>query len=162
MIDMFLNVDGIDGESVDKAHKNEIDVLAYSLGFSNSGTTHGGGGGGGGTGKVNAQDLAVTVYYSKASIKLFTAVCKGTHIPTVTLTLRRAGTVPVEFLVIKMEEVLVSSESQGGSGGEDRTTENFTFNYAKITFAYTGVDAQGRPLKDPLRSGWDFAQNIAI
>ena len=109
MIDMFLKVDGIDGESVDRAHKNEIDVLAYSLGFSNSGTTHVGDGGG--IGKVNAQDLAVTVYYSKASIKLFTAVCKGNHIPTVTLTLRRAGTVPVEFLVIKMEEVLVSSES---------------------------------------------------
>jgi type VI secretion system secreted protein Hcp len=158
MIDMFLKVDGIEGESTDKAHKGEIDVLAYSLGFSNSGTTHSVPAAS--AGKVNAQDLSVTVYYSKASPRLFTAVCSGKHIPTVTLTLRKQGTTPYEFLVIELTEVLVSSDSMGGSGGEDRLTENFSFNYAKINFVYSGLKPSGKPEKLG-EASWNFAENVA-
>ena len=36
---------------------------------------------------------------------------------------RRQAT-PLEYVIITMEDVLVSSVSTGGSGGEDRLTEN--------------------------------------
>jgi type VI secretion system secreted protein Hcp len=42
-VDFFLKLDGIPGESKDKAHKGEIDVLAWSWGMSQSGTMHMGG-----------------------------------------------------------------------------------------------------------------------
>ena len=156
---MFMKIGQIEGESKDAAHAGEMDVLAYSLGFSNSGTTHSGTGAG--TGKVNAQDLSFTTYVSKASLPLFTAVCNGKIFPAATLTVRRAGANPIEFLKIRMEDVLVTSDSSGGSGGEDRLTENYSLNYARIIFTYTGQDASGVPLQ-PIKAGFDFVNNVKI
>ena len=39
-VDMYLKLNGIDGESADDKHKKEIDVLAWSWSMSQSGTTH--------------------------------------------------------------------------------------------------------------------------
>ena len=40
-VDMFLKIAGIKGESADgSTHKDEIDVLAWSWGMSQSGTAH--------------------------------------------------------------------------------------------------------------------------
>ena len=66
-VDMFLELDGVKGESVDKTYKgkNAIDVLAWSWGMSNSGTFHHGSGGG--SGKANFQDITVTKYVDAAS-----------------------------------------------------------------------------------------------
>ena len=47
-VDMFIKLGDIKGESQDKTHKGEIDVLAWSWGMAKSGTTHVGGGGGSG------------------------------------------------------------------------------------------------------------------
>ena len=47
-VDMFLKMDGIKGESVDDKHKDEIDVLSWSWGMSQSGSAHMGGGAGAG------------------------------------------------------------------------------------------------------------------
>ena len=158
-IDMFIKIGQIEGESKDAAHAGEMDVLAYSLGFSNSGTTHVGGGAG--VGKVNAQDLSFTTYVSKASLQLFAAVCVGKIFPAATLTLRKAGANPIEFLKIRMEDVLVSSDSSGASGGEDRPTENYSLNYARIIFTYTGQDASGAALP-PIKAGFDFVNNVKL
>ena len=160
-IDMFLKVGGIDGESIDAAHVGEIDVLAYSLGFSNSGDVRAGTGGGAGAGKASANDLAVSVYFSKASLPLFSAVVTGKIFANATLTLRKGGANPFEFLKIRLENVLVNSDSMGGSGGEDRLTENYTLNYARIIFTYTGQDPTGAALP-PIRAGFDFSTNTKI
>ena len=37
-VDMFIKIGDIKGESRDKTHKEEIDVLAWSWGMSNSGS----------------------------------------------------------------------------------------------------------------------------
>src|SRR5687768_9857714 len=134
VIDMFLLVEGVPGESRDAAHPNQCDVLAWSWGMSNSGTVVGGGTG---AGKVSIQDLSLTKYFDKASPLLMTACARGTHYPRVTLSLRKAGaTATQHFMVITMEEVMVTGMSTGGSGGEDRLTENVTFNFGKVTLDY--------------------------
>ena len=50
-MDMFLKIEGVDGESRDDKHAGEIDVLAWSWGMTQSGSMHVGGGGG--SGKVS-------------------------------------------------------------------------------------------------------------
>ena len=67
MMDMFIKIDSLAGESKDSTHKGEIDVLAWSWGASNSGSAHVGGGAG--AGKVNVGDLAFTHQYDVASPK---------------------------------------------------------------------------------------------
>lgn len=155
-VDMFLKIPGVDGESKDKVHTKEIDILAWSWGLSNSGSAHMGGGAG--AGKVNVQDVSFTKYVDSASPKLVLACCTGGHYNDVSLTVRKAGGTPVEYIKIKFEEVLVSSISTGGSGGEDRLTENLTLNFAKFSLDYTPQDDTGKG-GTAIPAQWDIAAN---
>jgi type VI secretion system secreted protein Hcp len=158
---MFINMGGtIKGESIDKEQgpKGDIDVLAWSWGMSQSGTTHMGGGGG--SGKASFQDLSFTKYVDSATNALMTALAKGTHIDKVELMVRKAGEGQKKYIFITMEQVLVTSISTGGSGGEDRLTENVTLNFAKVNFAYTPQNAKGTVAGDKTFA-YDIAGNAA-
>jgi type VI secretion system secreted protein Hcp len=157
-VDMFLKIATVDGESRDSKHSKEIDVLAWSWGMSNSGSAHVGGGAG--AGKVNVQDLSVTKYVDSASPKLMKACSDGSHFDEATLTVRKAGGTPVEYIKIKMSEVFVTSLSTGGSGGEDRLTENLSLNFAKVNVDYTPQDAKGAA-GTAIPYGWNIAENTA-
>lgn len=140
-VDMFLKLNGIDGESADDKHKNEIDVLAWSWGMSQSGNTHLGTGSG--AGKVSVQDISVTHYVDSASPVLSLACCTGKHIPDGTLTVRKAGETPLEYIKITIKDIIITSVSTGGSGGEDRLTENFSMNFAEYKLEYTAQTKTG-------------------
>lgn len=155
-VDMFIKLDGITGESKDKAHSKEIDVLAWSWGMSNSGSAHVGGGAG--CGKVNVQDLSFTKYVDSSSPKLMLNCCNGAHITTGLLTVRKAGGSPIEYIKIKLETVLVSALATGGSGGEDRLTENVTLNFAKVSVDYVPQKVDGTA-DTAIPFGWDIAAN---
>jgi type VI secretion system secreted protein Hcp len=156
-VDMFIKIGDVKGESVDSTHADEIDVLAWSWGMSQSGTTHQGGGGG--AGKVNVQDLSFTKYVDKSSPNLILACCDGTHYPETLLTVRKAGKTPLEYLKITMKEVLIGSVSTGGSGGEDRLTENVTLNFAEFKVEYTPQKPDGSPdASSPV--AWKIAENV--
>lgn len=160
-VDMFINMgEKIKGESRDSVQgpKGDIDVLAWSWGMSQSGTTHLGGGGG--AGKANFQDLSFTKYVDRSTNGLMTALAKGTHIPKAVLLVRKAGEGQKRYIEITMEEVLVTSVSTGGSGGDDRLTENVTLNFGKVKFSYAQQDAKGEVGADADFS-WHIAENVA-
>ena len=156
-VDMFIQIGDIKGESKDKTHKGKIDVLAWSWGVSNSGSAHVGGGAG--AGKCSVQDLSLTKYMDSASTKLLNAACNGKHYPDALLIVRKAGENPLEYLKIKLTEVLITSVSTGGSGGEDRLTENVTLNFAKVNVSYDVQDDKGGK-GDHFEMGWDIAANV--
>jgi type VI secretion system secreted protein Hcp len=155
-VDIFLKIAGVDGESKDDKHKKEMDILAWSWGLSNSGSAHVGGGGG--TGKVNVQDVSFTKWVDAATPKLVLACCNGSHYDEATLVVRKSGGSPVEYIKLKLQEVLVTSVSTGGSGGEDRLTENITLNFAKFNLDYTPQDDKGAA-GTAIPAGWDVAAN---
>ncbi len=99
-VDMFLKLEGVEGESQDAIHANEIDVLAWSWGASQGGTTHQGSGAG--SGKVNVQDVSFTHYIDSATHLLWQRTFDGKHIEEGTLTVRKAGGTPLDYLIIKM------------------------------------------------------------
>src|SRR5207244_4213120 len=74
-VDMFLKIDGVEGESPDSSHGGEIQVLSWSWGESNSASVSFGGGQG--TGKVNMQDMSFSAPMSKATPTLMLACAKG-------------------------------------------------------------------------------------
>jgi type VI secretion system secreted protein Hcp len=134
-VDMFLKLTDLKGEAQDKSHKEEIDVLAWSWGMSQSGTMHTGGGGGGG--KVAIQDISVTKWVDKASPILMKYCSSGKQFKEGVLTVRKAGgDNPLEYIIITMSDVIVTSLSTGGSGGEDRLTENCSLNFAAVKVEY--------------------------
>jgi type VI secretion system secreted protein Hcp len=156
-VDMFLKLDDVKGESRDDKHKDEVDVLAWSWGMSQSGKMQLGTGGG--AGKVNVQDLSITKYIDKASPNLIMASCSGKHYKQAVLTVRKAGEKPLEYLKITMKEVLVSSVSSGGSGGEDRLTESVSFNFAEFKVEYKPQKPDGSG-DAAIEAAWNIAKNV--
>jgi type VI secretion system secreted protein Hcp len=159
-LDMFLQIGDVKGETKDASHKDEIDVLAWSWGVSQSGTMHQGSGGG--SGKSSLQDLSFTKYIDKSTPLLWLACCNGKHFETAKLTVRKAGDNPLEYVVINLEGVLISSVSTGGSGGDDRLTENVTLNFARLKLEYVEQAATGGKSGGPVKMGWDIPQNKKI
>lgn len=159
-IDMFLKLDGIKGESQDIVHQDEIDVLAWSWGVSQSGSFADGGGGV--PGRASFQDLSITKYIDKASPSIMYRVFTGGHIPKAELFMRKAGgpDSTTNFMTITMEPVMVSSYSTGGSDGEDRFAENLSLNYGKVTIEYRKQNGAGS-YENPIKAGWDVQQNRA-
>lgn len=160
-VDMFIKIGDVKGEARDKAHKEEVDVLAWSWGMSQSGSMHQGSGGG--AGKVSVQDLSFTKYVDKASTVLMQKCCEGKHFPEATLVVRKAGgDAQVEYLKIKMTDVLVTNVSTGGSGGEDRLTENVTLNFAKFELEYQEQDEKGAKKGGAVKAGWNMKENVKV
>lgn len=155
-VDMFIKIGDIKGDANDATHKESIDVLAWSWGMSQSGTTHMGSGGG--SGKVNVQDISFTKYVDASSHALMMACCTGKHYDEALITVRKAGDKPLEYIKITMKEVIVTSVSTGGSGGEDRLTENVTLNFAEFKYEYTKQAPKGG--KDTtMTAAWNIAEN---
>jgi type VI secretion system secreted protein Hcp len=154
-VDMFIKIDTIDGESTDKTHGKEIDVLSWSWGASQSGSMAMGGG----AGKVSMQDFTFTKSLDKSSPKLFEALATGKHLKEAKLVLR--GSSSMEYLVITFSDVLISSYSTGGSSGEDRPTESISLNFAQIKMSYVEQDASGRA-GAATEFGWDLKANKKV
>jgi len=158
-VDYFLKIKGIEGESFDAKHKNEIDVLSWSWGQTQTGSHAAGGGGG--AGKVNMQDFSFVMKVNKASPKLLLACANGEHIPEATLVCRKAGKEQQEFLTIKLSDCLVSSFQTGGSAGSEFETESVSLNFAKIQYEYRAQKADGT-LDGAIKAGYDLKQNKPV
>ena len=158
--DFFLKIDGIPGESKDSKHKDEIDVLSFSWGASNSGTMAFGGGGG--AGKVNMQDFHFTMNLNKATPKLILACASGEHIKKAVLTVRKAGKEQHEFLKVTFSDILVSSyQTSGSGGGGEIPMESISLNYTKVEFEYKEQKPDGT-LGGAVKAGWDTKANKAV
>ena len=158
-IDYFLKLDGISGESKDSKHKGEIEVLSFTFGETRSGSS--GSVGGGGAGKVEMTDFSFTARTSKASPQLFLQCAQGKHIKQAILTVRKAGGSQQEYLIIKLNDVLVSSYVLGSGEGESEPHDAFALNFAKLSYDYKPQKADGS-LDAPVHGGWDLSKNVKI
>lgn len=159
LVDYFLKIDGIEGESTDGKHKNEIDVESWSWGATQSGSHVGGGGGG--AGKVSMQDFHFVMKANKSSPVLMLHCANGKHIPKAVLTCRKAGEKQQEYLKWTFSDLLVSSFQTGGSQGDVIPTEQISLNFAKIEVSYQPQDAKGG-LGSPVKAGWDVKKNEKV
>jgi type VI secretion system secreted protein Hcp len=156
-VDMFLKLGDIKGESQDIKHKGEIDVVSWSWGATQTGSRHLGSGGG--AGKVAVQDIHIVKRVESSSPNVLIACCAGSHIKEATITVRKAGEKPLEFLKMKLEDVLVSSVAWAGHGADEQLTENLSLNFAKIMFDYTPQKADGTG-DATITAGWNVAHNV--
>ena len=157
--DIFLKIDGIDGESKDDKHKNEIELLAWSWAETQTGSAARGGGMG--SGKVEMHDIAFTKHVDKATPKLISACAKGDHIPKANLAMRKAGGEQKEYLKIELDDVMVSSYATSGANGGEIPTENISLNFGKITVEYFEQDNKGA-MTSVGKAGWDVKANKAV
>jgi type VI secretion system secreted protein Hcp len=73
--DIFLKLDGIDGESTTKGHEKEIEVVSYDQSIDS--TVPSGGGAGGGAGKATFSGVRFRKQLDTASIPIALACASG-------------------------------------------------------------------------------------
>jgi len=137
-VDVFLKIDGIKGESQDSKHKGEMDVLSWSWGV---------------TAPVNLQKgpaqpacasaLNLMKFFDAASPLLLSNAALNTTLPSATLTVRKSGLDPLEFLVIKLDGVQVSAVQDSGSN--EVPSESISLTFTKATVTYTPQLLDGKP-----------------
>jgi type VI secretion system secreted protein Hcp len=158
-IDIFLKIDGVDGESTDDKHKNEIALLSFSWGEAQLTPA---GGGGAGAGKVAMQDFHFTTLVNKASPRLFLACAKGEHFKTAVLTVRRAGGSPMDFLTWRLTDVLVSGyQTAGQLAGGALPADHVSLGFEKVKLEYIPVKPDGKP-DVSVKAGWDVKANRPV
>jgi type VI secretion system secreted protein Hcp len=178
LFDAFLKLDGIKGESADAKHKGEIDIKSFSWGMSQSGVQATGGGGG--AGKVKVHDFSITKTTDASSPLLFLNCASGAHIKEANFVVRKAGGEQLEYLKIKLTDVLVSSYKPATVGpsipgsnvegsasrlsgpGDEGPEERVTLNFAKVEFQYQAQGADGKAQGGPIMAGWDVKANQKI
>lgn len=151
--DYFLKIDGIEGESTDEKHKNEIELLSWSWGETNSGSSFHGTGAG--AGKVSMQDFNFVMMMNKASPNLMKYCANGKHVPECVLTCRRSGETQQEYLKITFSDVLISSYQTGGSGGDVIPVDQISFNFTEIKTEYKPQKPDGS-----LGAAVEFKHNV--
>jgi len=175
-IDAFLKLDGIKGESQDKTHKGEIDLLSFSWSNKQTGTAPSGGGMG--AGKVHFSDLKILKKTDASSPLLFQNCAAGKHIPSALLTVRKAGGSQLEYMKIKLTDLVVSSyhsygsgtegfaESPGakvaaglGGGASEIPLDEVSLNFSKIEFQYQPQGKDGAADGGANIQTWDVKGN---
>jgi type VI secretion system secreted protein Hcp len=174
--DVFLKIDGIEGDVVQKKHKGSFEIDSVSWGASNAGA-----------GILNPGTvppefgLHVTTPKGKAKDKLFLMCATGEHIKKATLILRKAGGGKQDYYKITMSDCIITSYQAapptGGSG-----SEALTFSFGEIKVVYqaaddprktvvdnpapdaTGLDLNGDGTGDPMffayASVWDYNDDL--
>lgn len=138
--DIFAKIGDIKGESLDDKHKDEIEVLSFSWGVTNSAVISGGGGGG--AGKATFHDLSIVHNLDKASPLLLKACATGAHIKDATITHRKAGKGQQEYLIVKLNDVIITGVTHGGAAGQP-ISENVTLAFAKVDLEYKAQKPDG-------------------
>ena len=156
--DYILKIEGIQGESTDDKHKGAIDLLSWSWGETNPGSS--GVGGGQGTGKVSMQDFHFVMRVNKASPKLLENCAKGEHMKEAVLICRKSGSQQQEYLTITLSNVVVSKYQSGGSSGDNvMPTDQVSLNFEVIKFDYK-EQKEGGTLGGTVHGGWNIPKNI--
>ena len=138
--DIFAKLGDIKGESLDDKHKDQIELLSWSWGVANSASASTGSGGG--AGRASFHDLSFTHKIDKASPLLLRGCATGQHLKEATITRRKAGKGQQEFLVIKMNDVIITSVTEADQGGASQV-ETVTLAFAKVDVEYRPQKADG-------------------
>ena len=98
-------------------------MLSFSWGVTNPANIKAGGGGG--AGKATFTDLSFVHKIDKASPRLLKACATGAHLKEATITHRKAGKGQQEYLIIKMNDVIITGvalrrqQRRGGIGDRE-------------------------------------------
>jgi type VI secretion system secreted protein Hcp len=134
--DMFLKIQGVTGEAADADHKGEIDVVSWSWGMQAPTSMPGQG-----TGKASISELSIVKRVDQSSPTLMSYIRSHKEVAKAALTVRKAGTTPLEYFRIELEKVRLNSLNVGSE--ESELTEHLSLGFEKIRVTYTPQGATG-------------------
>jgi type VI secretion system Hcp family effector len=158
MGEMFLQLDGIDGESLDEAkptaHKNEIEIKGWN--WTTKCTVKWDMNQGGQSTHVSIEHITIRKICDKATVNLYRNCVSGKHIPAGKITCRKNdGDQKVEYLIVELKDIIVQKVEFDGSGEETSLQETVELSFAEYNMHYKLQDDLGSP-----SGGNDFGYNI--
>jgi len=155
---MFMQIEGIEGESTDDAHKGWIEILSFNHGVSQAASGATSATGGGSTQRADFQDFSIVKVLDKSTPLLNKNCAFGATLKTVKIHLCKAtGEGQAVYMEYTMTDAIISSVSIGGGGGGE-PTESLTFNYGKFDWNYIHLDRRGKKAGN-VPAGWDLQAN---
>jgi type VI secretion system secreted protein Hcp len=132
---IYLKLDGLDGESKDKDHTDWIELDSWSWGVDNPATFATGQGGQATQAHISSLNIMKTV--DKASVALFKNSTTGKHIGSATLScMKLDGDQRIEFLKVDFTDLMVSSLQWSGAGEDNQVAESVALVFAKFKQSY--------------------------
>ncbi len=160
--DMFLKIDGINGDSTDDQHKQWIEIVSYAHRISqpvggalSAQGVHTGG-------RADHDDFVMVHRLDAASPTLALHCCMGKHIPNLRFELCRAMGDKTIFMVYTFKDVIIASVGPTGSADTEDPLpmEELTIRYGQINYEYTPTDITGGGKKGAaVQSGWSTLMN---
>lgn len=130
-LDTFLKVPGAPGESTDKAHAKEIELLSWSWGATNLGKDG-----------VLLAPFTWTQQLDSAFVPLFLGLVNDTEFDPVKLSVRRVGErISGDFFEMTFSDAHVLSLSS--SGTDESVIVTGAMSYSGIAMSYCPLDAKG-------------------
>lgn len=131
----FLDMGDVKGNSIDPEHLEFVEVLTISGGITAASV---GAAGAASQSPAQCDVFTFTARASRATPKLPYLVASGTHIAEVGLYVRRANqTIPMDYLVYKLKEVVVTSYRVVGGGDRADTIDQFSVSYGAFEVTYS-------------------------
>ena len=154
-VDIFLKIPtpAVKGEVTAKGHEDSIQIDSFTFGVQQTG--HGSRGGGLGAGKAEFQDMNLVKLVDNSTPTLMQLCATGKHIPTATMTVRKAGDGQLDYYIVVMSDVLITSVTNSGQFDGDLPHENVAINFSKIDFTYKKQDKTGA-LGGPVQFVYDL------
>lgn len=152
---IFLSVDGVDGESNFAAFKNSTQLSSFSWGAKNTPTLSSTGLS---AGKAAIEEFSFTKARGIASAALQSWVYNGKRIPKAEIRYYSAGN-NTPFLTIILEDVSITSWNISASENE-KPVETFIMTASRYKTEEFSKNPDGSPKR--IATGWDVSRNVPI
>jgi type VI secretion system secreted protein Hcp len=131
---IYLKLDGIDGESKDTDHTDWIEVDSWSWGVDNPASFAEGQGGQSTQAHIGSLNVLKTL--DKGSVALFKNCTTGKHIGSATVScMKLDGDSRIEYMKIDFTDLMVSSLNWSSSG-DGEPAESVAFVFAEFQQSY--------------------------
>lgn len=157
---IFVNYEGITGESSDSGHKGWMDVESIAWGVGRQITSNSSTAGDRESSNAVISDLQIVRYMDSATPKIFIESCCGTG-KTVKIHLSKTGTGSGAdvYMEYTLKNALISNYAvDASSQSNSRPTETITISFVDAEVKYTPYDEDGNA-EAAIAVGFDTASN---
>jgi type VI secretion system secreted protein Hcp len=155
--DVFLKLDGIQGESTDEQHPGWIEILNYDMDVGQTVSRTASSAGGATAERADFSLFAFTKLLDKTTPLLAEACAAGTHFDTITLELCRAGGDKLRFMQYTFTNCMLTSLFTAGDA--EFPEDDVAFNYGQIQWRYTLQQRAGGWAGGNIAAGWSLEKN---